>query len=290
MIFVRDITINRCRTPEVLRLLSYKPTARCALCFEEICSLHHILTNCTKSLVQGRYTWRHDSVLYFLRPLLTELISSLNSVRRQTQGVERGHRKAFVKAGPQSCPVKRVSHTGLSSLLAGATDWQLLIEIGSKKIVFPPEIYSTPERPDIVLWSKSLHKVVLVELTCPAEEGIAAACLTKLARYETLTCAINNDKSSPWNAELLTIESGVCGSVALSMLSFLRKMGLSSTKARAACKIISTITAKCSFTIFLSRETELWNCKRDLLTIEEVHSSPWLPESVGSSASAPGTC
>ena len=73
---------------------------------------------------------------------------------------------------------------------------------------------------------------------------------------------------------MLTIEAGSRGFVARTMLTFLRKIGLSSPKARSACKVISTIVAKCSFTIYLSRETEFWDSKRDLLTIEVVDPTP----------------
>ena len=256
------------------------------LCSQEFCLLHHILANCDKALAQGRYTWRHDSVLNFLLPLLTEVINSHNSAPRPIQGAARVYRQSFVKAGPRPRPLKRTSHVCPSSLLDGATDWQLLIEIGSEKIVFPAEIYPTSQRPDILFWSRSLHKVFLVELTCPAEEGIEAARIRKQARYHQLCCDINNDKSSPWSAVLLTIEAGARGFVARSMLAFLRKMGLSSPKARSACKVISSIAAKCSFTIYQSRETEFWDSKRDLLTIEAVPSTPSPPVSVGPPAAA----
>ena len=46
---------------------------------------------------------------------------------------------------------------------------------------FPPVIYSTSERPDIVIWSASARLVILLELTVPAEEGIVAA---PQARYQ----------------------------------------------------------------------------------------------------------
>ena len=71
-------------------------------------------------------------------------------------------------------------------LLHGASDWKLLVDFERHKIMFPPEIYSTDERPDVIIWSASLRKIILIELTCPAEEGIQAASERKLRRYETL--------------------------------------------------------------------------------------------------------
>ena len=41
----------------------FKNTSSCCLCGAPICSLHHILSNCSVALNGERYTWRHDSVL-----------------------------------------------------------------------------------------------------------------------------------------------------------------------------------------------------------------------------------
>lgn len=72
---------------------------------------------------------------------------------------------SFVPNG--SKVVKRTRPTP-TSLLLGASDWQLLVDYDSARIVFPPEICATSERPDIIIWSVTLKKVI----TCPAEEGI----------------------------------------------------------------------------------------------------------------------
>ena len=68
--------------------------------------------------------------------------------------------------------------------------------------------------PDIVIWSAALKKVVMIELTCPAEEGIEAARERKLGRYFQLKQDIAN---AGWVADLLTIEVGAGGYVAYSV-------------------------------------------------------------------------
>ena len=70
-------------------------------------------------------------------------------------------------------PPKRI--TRRQTLLDGFSDWILLLDLEDHKLVFPPEVYSTPLRPDIVIWSAQRQHVLMVELTCPAEEGIEAA-------------------------------------------------------------------------------------------------------------------
>ena len=61
------------------------------------------------------------------------------------------------------------------SLLGSASDWKLLVDFRHKPYLFPPHIFATTERPDILICSNSLRVVIFGELTCPAEEGIAEA-------------------------------------------------------------------------------------------------------------------
>ena len=68
-------------------------------------------------------------------------------------------------------------------MLDGAHDWKLLADFHNNNYVFPPEILSTNLRPDILFWSQKKHKVIIVELTCPAEEGMSAAKTLKEAKY-----------------------------------------------------------------------------------------------------------
>ena len=79
---------------------------------------------------------------------------------------------SFVPAGkPLTKSIKKL-HSGL---IAGSNDWKVLVDLPDSKYVFPPEIFATLERPDIVIWSGKLRKVLLIELTCPSEENIEVA-------------------------------------------------------------------------------------------------------------------
>ena len=88
----------------------------------------------------------------------------------------------FIKAGttPQLNQKFSKKKNSKSHLLSKATDWNLLVDLPGHNYVFPAEIWSTSERPDIVLWSITLHQAILIELTCPAEEGIQTAVVGKL--------------------------------------------------------------------------------------------------------------
>ena len=69
--------------------------------------------------------------------------------------------------------------------------------------MLPPEIVATSQRPDIVIWSIARKKVIMIELTCPAEERIEAARERKLGRYTQLKQDIAN---VGWVSDLLTID------------------------------------------------------------------------------------
>jgi hypothetical protein len=80
--------------------------------------------------------------------------------------------QSFVAAGAPAPPAnKKKPFTGL---LHKANDWKLLVDYLHDQYVFPPEIYQTTQRPDIVIWSPSLKIVIFIELTCPMEENMEA--------------------------------------------------------------------------------------------------------------------
>ena len=60
---------------------------------------------------------------------------------------------------------------------------------------------------DIVIWSNQLKQVHIVELTCPAEEGMRSAHLRKESKYLPLVEHIASE--SVWSANLFTIMVGV---------------------------------------------------------------------------------
>ena len=75
--FVLNAQINSVRTPDMMKLWGYIPSACCTLCGADKCTLHHVLVNCSFALGQGRYTWRHDSVLTNIETMLTNVLRSV---------------------------------------------------------------------------------------------------------------------------------------------------------------------------------------------------------------------
>lgn len=109
-----------------------------------------------------------------------------------------------------------------------------------------------------------LRVVILVELTCPAEEGIQAASLRKVARYTELSELIDQ---SGWKPHLMTIEVGARGYVAHSTRRCFRKLGLTGREVSSLCKILSSVSARCSYAIYLSSGTADWDRNRALVTV-----------------------
>ena len=79
IVFVLNASINSLPAPDILRIMNYRQDDSCKLCGHKQCSLMHILSWCHIALKQKRYTFRHDSVLSTLKPVLLELIQKHNS-------------------------------------------------------------------------------------------------------------------------------------------------------------------------------------------------------------------
>ena len=78
--FVLNAQINSVETPDMMKLWGYTPTSHCPLCAHKKCTLHHILVNCPFALEQGRYNWRHGSVLSNIELALEKLVSEMNQM------------------------------------------------------------------------------------------------------------------------------------------------------------------------------------------------------------------
>ena len=214
-----------------------------------------------------RYTWRHDSALATLHPMLTARVDAQNALtpkRNAPRPIK------FVKEGEGKARAQR-GHTVLPHhhLLAGANDWQLLVDYDHAQVVFPPVICSTAERPDVVLWSCTTKVVILAELTVPAEENIEAAQDRKQHRYLPLKrqCA---HPDHGWTCHLLTFEVGHRGVPALTLVALFRALGVPKSVAGRASQAVSTTVQRCSYAIFLAHKSAEWP-HRDLVVQKFAH-------------------
>ena len=112
--------------------------------------------------------------------------------------------------------------------------------------------------------------VVLIELTCCAEEGMRNAQLRKETKYTQLLADINETKV--WKASLWTLEIGARGLIGLSKHKIFVRLGFSSVQARTLCKRLSSVVARCSYAIHQAHTNLSWSHGNDLIV--EVSSAP----------------
>ena len=266
--FILNATVNWVKTPDMMKIWGYKKTANCPLCQHPQCTLHHIISACPHALNQGRYTWRHDSILEYLGEVIQELVDRANG--KDPEKVVVPHiSKNFVRAGAKSLTTRHKNSGSRGTLLRDATDWKVLVDLDNK-MVYPPEIFGTPQRPDIVIWSNALKRVVNIELTVPAEEGIEAARTFKEGRYFSLKC---DSKDRGWDSEVATLEVGARGFVARTVPRLLKRLGRESREISTDMRNLSNLVARCTYGIYLARESIGWDPNRERLTIQGLAST-----------------
>ena len=106
------------------------------------------------------------------------------------------------------------------SILDGATGWNMAVDLG-KKLVFPG-IVQTNLRPDIVLWSETGKKLVVIELTVPWETRCEEAYERKKAKYTEL---LEQCRHRGWRTWLFPIEVGARGFCAQSVCRLMTAVG-----------------------------------------------------------------
>ena len=222
---------------------SVDPSCQLQLCGRPA-SLRHILNACPSALNQGRYTWRHDSVLRILK---RHLLSFWQSPLTQSTIKDRANLSTqpyirFVPAGSASSrSTRRSTHlysnnhhkrhplSSSKDLLLNSNDWEFLFDLGDSQLVFPPEIAVTTQRPDIVIFSRSKKAVLLVELTVPLEDRVAAGHTRKENRYAGL---VQQCTENGWFARCFAVEVGCLGYVSPSLFHCLESLGIPSSTSR----------------------------------------------------------
>ena len=118
-------------------------------------------------------------------------------------------------------PMKK-RRNGDMGLLTDAKDWVVMSDLG-KQLKFPACIVETTLRPDLVIYSPSVRRVIWWELTCPSEERIDAAHELKLDRYAELEVQC---RANGWACHNMAVEVGVRGIVGVSLERAARSIGI----------------------------------------------------------------
>jgi len=140
-------------------------------------------------------------------------------------------------------------------LLTCAKDWQCLVDYSNQPVIFPPTITATDKRPDIVIWSVTAKKAILIELTVPNEDNIVDAEFRKKNKYGDLVEAC---RTASWETHLLTVEVGARGFVAGSFRKCLKFLDVSNPTISRTISAASKTALRCSYSLFLARNLPLW--------------------------------
>ena len=213
----------------------YGTPERCKLC-GGAGTLNHILTGCEAAL--GRYKWRHDMVLRELGKCIEERIEVTKS-----EPMKKNRIITFLKEGEHVKTDKPVYR----NILDQASDWEMKIDL-DRRVKIPPEITVSNQRPDVLLISRSLKQMIMVELTVPHEERIDVSGELKRSKYSTI---IEEGKKTGWNVSIWPVEVGCRGFPANSMTGFLRAIGLTGKCRKKALRNLGEKAEEASRKIWL---------------------------------------
>jgi len=114
------------------------------------------------------------------------------------------------------------SHGQSGTLLVRLREW--LIATYLKRMVFPVDEVLAAQRPDIVGRSRPFHTVVIVDLSAPLEANFKVSYERKMSQYAGL---VVHCRQKGWRCEFFVFEVRTQGFVTSSMLSLLKRVGIS---------------------------------------------------------------
>ena len=245
--FCLGATYDTLPSPSNLHRWRISTEKSCFLCGKPVCTTAHILGACRKSLEQGRFTFRHDSVLALIVSYLRKFLSTYSLSSEKQNNIH------FVKAGTA---VTKSMKSPIIGLLNLAPDWTILSDLDSKLVV-PHFLAITRLRPDLLLYSQITKTCIIIELTCCCEENIEQWHSEKFFKYDPLSKSIG---LNGWKTYLFPIEVGARGYCGTSIKSCFSRLGFSGKYMRSFMKSLSLEALKTSFYIWQNRDNKVWQC------------------------------
>ncbi|KAM7009825.1 scavenger receptor cysteine-rich domain-containing protein DMBT1-like [Tautogolabrus adspersus] len=184
----------------------------------------------------------------------------INGIAVETQRVKANNKQAqppkaitFVrkedKAHKTSTATKNTPST-----LQRASDWELRVDL-KRRLVFPQDVAVTSLRPDMVLLSRSIKTIIVVELTVLWEERLVTSHQLKKAKYQDL---VDEAVLKGWHATSYPIKIGCRGFPAKSVRYFLQRVGLEAKQLKKATRDIAAAAESSSRWLWLKR-AHSWN-------------------------------
>ena len=195
----------------------------------------------------GTMWYRNDSVLRIFLEGLSEL-----SVRGRKTKLKPTPSIRFVRPG-QVLNSKSVKSS--FGILNKANDWVLLSDIGQSKLFFPPMIFVTSERPDILLFSIKMRTVVLIENTSGCEENQSENHHLKTEKYSDLVEGI---RANNWVCHFFAVEVGARGFNSSHVPFCLKSLGFKPKEVKQMLGKLCRASLEASYHIWLNRDDKMW--------------------------------
>src|SRR3984885_216736 len=155
---------------------------KCPLCQKKQ-MLEHVMSACKVSLAQGRYTWRHNKVLYELAD-----ITDTARMKANRKITSNSTNRYFLRAG-QPTSHKKPNTEGLPTILDCTNDWEIAVDLAGKG-KYPEVIRKYERRPDIVLHSPTSPQIIMIVLTVLYESRLDEQHTYKMEKYYDLVTAL----------------------------------------------------------------------------------------------------
>ena len=245
--FAVGATYDTLSSPTNLKRWGISEDSSCVLCGVSQCTVAHILSACAIGRDQGRFRYRHDSVL---RVLADGILRHIRAGK--TKAKVRRKEVPFVKEGEHVRDKKRIS--AIPGVLDEASDWEFMVDL-KPRLKFPAEVADTALRPDMVIVSRGKNVVIMIELTCPAEENFNDRHHDKLSKYADLVTLC---RGNGWIVFLFAVEVGARGYASDTLATCFRKLGLNSVDCRKLVRNAADAALRASFWVWLCRESKEW--------------------------------
>jgi hypothetical protein len=128
-----------------------------------------------------------------------------------------------------------------------------------KKLVFP-DIVPTALRPDIVLWSNTSKRLVMVELTVPWESRCEDAFERKTAKYADLLAQC---KAKGWHTWLFPVEIGARGFPGKSLWRLFSALGVTGNERKKYVRKLERAAERASRWLWIKSEERSWKRTSD---------------------------
>ena len=234
----------------------------CIMCGKPA-TLRYVLNGCPVALHQGRYTWRHNSVLSEIRHRLNtfwEQRSTKVAVQATVSTREKARYIQFVRAGqrlPAPNHITQRKPLASQAILLQANDWTFLYDLEGQ-LQFPIEAAVTSLRPDVVLFSRSSKTIVLLKLTVPLEDSVHLAHDRKTTKYSALVTAC---EENGFKTHMFALEVGCLGYCPHFFLHCFEALGLPKSAASQIRSEASKTALRSSYVLFLRRGMPTWECQ-----------------------------